>query len=128
MMRNRTPVYCALAGVLAPAATIRLAGHAVLVGLVASEAALVVLVAGPVALGCALLAAGWLLGVHGNDPLDRFRQRPTVRERIPGDAQARLSEKTLEEPASEAVVPPGLFYYGLLYCLVVPVVSLAVML
>jgi len=126
-MRDRTPVYAALAGVVAPAATIRLVGYAVGNGFLGREAGLTVLVAGPLALGVALVVAGWVLGVYGTDPLDRVRTRPTVRDRIPADAHEHLSEKTLDQPATEGAVPAGLFRYGLLYCLVVPAVSLVVM-
>lgn len=120
-------MYAAIAGVLAPAATIRLVGYAVRRGLVERDPALTVLVVGPFVLGGVLLAAGWVLGVHERDPLDRVRQRPTIRERVPPEARARLSEKTLDQPATEGVVPAGLFVYGLLYCLVVPLVSFVVM-
>jgi hypothetical protein len=126
-MGTRTPVYAALAGVVAPAATIRLVGEGVTRGVVGSETALTVLVAGPLAAGVALVVAGWVLGVYGSDPLDRVRTRPAVRERIPEDAQAHLTEETLDLPATEGTVPPGLFRYGLLYCAVVPLVSLVVM-
>jgi hypothetical protein len=126
-MRDRTAVYAALSGVVAPAATIRFVGHAHARGLVDRPTALVVLVAGPVACGLLLLGAGWVLGVHGRDPLDRVRERPTVRDRVPDDAERHLSEKTLDQPASEGMVPPGLFRHGLLYCLVVPVVALVVL-
>jgi len=126
-MRDRTPVYAALAGVVAPAATIRLVGVAVTRGLVSRSTGMLALVAGPLAFGVALLVAGWVLGVHGQDPLDRIRDRPTVRDRVPADAHEHLSEKTLDQPATEGAVPPGLFRYGLVYCLVVPLVSLVVM-
>jgi hypothetical protein len=126
-MGTRTPVYAALAGVVAPAATIRLVGGAVARGLVEPATALAALVVGPLAAAVALVAAAWVLGVYGSDPLDRIRTRPTVRERIPEDAQAHLTEETLALPATEGTVPPGLFRYGLLYCAVVPLVSLVLM-
>lgn len=126
-MRDRTAVYAALAGIVAPAATIRLVGYAVARGLLDRSTGLALLVAGPVALAVVLFVTGWVLGVHERDPLNRLRTRPTVRDRVPTDAQKHLSRKTLDQPATEGVVPPALFWHGLLYCLVVPVVSLVVM-
>ncbi|MFB6150425.1 MAG: hypothetical protein ABEJ40_01340 [Haloarculaceae archaeon] len=126
-MRNRTPVYAAVGTVLAPAATIRLAGFAVAAGAVSRSLALALLVAGPLALGGSLLATGWLLGVSGRDPLDGIRTRRTVRDQLPADAREHLSEKTLDRPATPGTVPRGLFVYGLCYAVVVPVVSLVVM-
>ena len=125
---DRRFIHAALAGVIAPAATIRLVALAVAHGFLSRRAAIALLVCGPLALALALLVAAWRLGCAGWDPLDRVRSRPTVRETLPGEYHDGLSAATLDQTATEGAVPTRLFLYGLLYAVVVPVATLAVML
>jgi len=125
---ERTFIYAALAGIIAPAATIRLVALAIAGGLLSELGGFILLVAGPPVLGVALLGATWRLGCTSDDPLDHLRTRRTVREDLPEAYHEALSESTLDQPAAEGVVPTRLFVFGLVYAAVVPVVTLAVML
>lgn len=125
---DRTFIYAALAGVIAPAATIRLVALAIAGGLVSRSGGLAVLVGVPPVLGAGLVLAAWRLGCTGDDPLDRIRTRRTVRDDLPEQYHDALSASTLDQPAAEGVVPTRLFVFGLVYAVVVPVVSLVVML
>ena len=125
---DRRFIHAALAGVIAPAATIRLVALAVAHGFLSRRAAIALLVCGPLALALALLVAAWRLGCAGLDPLDRVRSRPTARETLPEEYHDGLSAATLDQTATEGAVPTRLFLYGLLYAVVLPVATLAVML
>ncbi|MEF8851286.1 MAG: hypothetical protein V5A44_02030 [Haloarculaceae archaeon] len=125
---DRTFIYATLSVVIAPAATIRLVALAIGWGLLTPAGGLALLVAGPPALGLALVAVAWRHGCTGRDPLDRVRARRTVREDLPEEYHDALSGATLDQPAAEGVVPTRLFVFGLCYAVVVPVVSLVVML
>lgn len=125
---DRTFIYAALAGIIAPAATIRLVALAIAGGLLSRSGGFVLLVTGPPVLGVALVLATWRLGCTDADPLDRVRTRRTVREDLPEAYHEALSESTLNQPATAGVVPTRLFVFGLVYAVVVPVVTLVVML
>ena len=125
---DRRYIYATVAVVIAPAATIRLVALAIEWGLLAATQGLGLLVAAPLAGALALVAVAWRHGCTGRDPLDRFRTRQTIREELPEQYHDALSAATLDEPASEGVVPTSLFLFGLCYAVTVPVVSLAVML
>ena len=125
---DRTFIYAALAGIIAPAATIRLVALAIAGGFLSRSGGFVLLVAGPPVLGVVLVLATWRLGCTDDDPFDRVRTRRTVREDLPEAYHEGLSESTLNQPASEGVVPTRLFVFGLVYAVVVPLVTLAVML
>lgn len=125
---DRRFIHAALAGVIAPAATIRLVALAVAHSVLSRPVALALLVGAPLALALALLVAAWRLGCTGWDPLDRVRTRPTVRETLPEEYHDGLSAATLDQAATEGAVPTRLFLYGLLYAVVLPVATLAVML
>jgi hypothetical protein len=125
---DRTFIYAALAGVIAPAATIRLVALAIAAGFLSRSGGFVLLVAGPPVLGVGLVALTWRLGCTRRDPLDRVRTRRTVREDLPEAYHDALSEATLDQPAAEGMVPTRLFVFGLVYAVVVPVVTVVVML
>ena len=125
---DRRYIYATVAVVIAPAATIRLVALAVGWGLLTATQGLALLVAGPLAGAFALLAVSWRHGCTGRDPLDRLRTRRTVREELPEQYHDALSTATLDQPASEGVVPTTVFYFGLCYAVTVPAVSLALML
>jgi hypothetical protein len=125
---DRTFIYAALAGIIAPAATIRLVALAIAGGFLSRSDGFVLLVAGPPVLGVALVVVTWRLGCTGDDPLDHLRTRRTVREDLPDAYHDALSEATLDQPAAEGVVPTRLFVFGLAYAVVVPLVTLVVML
>lgn len=113
---------------IAPAATIRLVALAIEWGVLTATQGLGLLVTGPLAGALALVAVVWRHGCTGRDPLDRVRTRRTIGEELPEQYHDALSAATLEEPASEGVVPTSVFLFGLCYAATVPVVSLAVML
>lgn len=125
---DRTFIYATLAVVIAPAATIRLVALAIGWGLLTTTQGLALLVVGPLALGGALVVVAWRYGCAGRDPLNRVRTRRTVREDLPEESHEALSMATLDQPASDGVVPTRLFVFGLCYGGVVPVVSLVIVL
>lgn len=125
---DRRYIYATVAVVIAPAGTIRLVAVAVGWGLLTATQGLALLVVGPPVLGVVLVAVAWRHGCTGRDPLDRVRTRRTVGDVLPEESHDALSAATLDQPASEGVVPTPVFYFGLCYAATVPVVSLAVML
>ncbi|WP_436925858.1 hypothetical protein [Halosimplex amylolyticum] len=123
-MDDRAPIYAAAAGVVAPVATVRLVGVAIDSGFLHPIVALVVLFLVPV-LGIAwVVSAAWKLGLTGWDPLDRFRDRATVREDIPAQFHDAIDYETLDQPKHEGKIPTNLFLYGIAYFVGVPIFAL----
>ena len=125
---DRRYIYATVSVVIAPAATIRLVAVVIGWGLLTATQGLALLVVGPLFGALALVAVTWRHGCTGRDPLDRVRTRRTIGEVLPEEYHDALSTTTLDEPASEGVVPTPVFYFGLCYAVTVPVVSLALML
>lgn len=120
-MDDRAPIYAAVAGIVAPVATVRLIGFAMNSGFLHPIVGLVFLYLVPFTGVLWLVSAAWRLGLTGWDPLDRFRSRATVREDIPAQFHDAIDHETLDEPKEEGKVPTALFVYGLVYFVGVPV-------
>lgn len=127
-MDDKTPIYAAAAGVVAPVATVRLVGVAIGSGFLHPIVGLVVLFLVPV-MGIAwVVSAAWKLGLTGWDPLDRFRDRATVRDDIPDQFHDAMNHETLDQPKHEGKIPTTLFIYGIAYFVGVPIFGLVFML
>ncbi|MFC7141336.1 hypothetical protein ACFQMA_16045 [Halosimplex aquaticum] len=123
-MDDRAPIYAAAAGVVAPVATVRLVGVAINAGVLHPIVGLVVLFLVPVMGILWIVSAAWNLGLTGWDPLDRFRDRATVREDIPSQFHDAIDYETLDEPKHEGKIPTNLFLYGIAYFVGVPIFAL----
>jgi hypothetical protein len=123
-MDDRAPIYAAIAGVAAPVATVRLVGLAIDAGVLHPVVGLVALFLGPLIGGLWLVSVAWNLGLTGWDPLDRFRDRATVREDIPSQFRDAMDHGALDEPKEAGKVPTSLFVYGCVYLVGVPIFAL----
>ncbi|WP_415379067.1 hypothetical protein [Halosimplex sp. TS25] len=123
-MDDRAPIYAAAAGVVAPVATVRLVGVAINAGVLHPIVGLVVLFLVPVMGILWMVSAAWNLGLTGWDPLDRFRDRATVREDIPSQFHDAMDHEALDEPKHEGKIPTNLFLYGIAYFVGVPIFAI----
>lgn len=123
-MDDRAPLYAAVAGVVAPVATVRLVGMAIDADVLHPIVGLVGLFLVPVMGILWLVSTAWSLGLTGWDPLDRVRDRATVREDIPAQFHDAMDHEALDEPKSEGKIPTNLFVYGIVYCIGVPIFTL----
>ncbi|WP_123536590.1 hypothetical protein [Halosimplex salinum] len=123
-MDDRAPIYAAGAGILAPVVTVRLVGVAIDSGFLHPIVGLVCLFLVPVLGVVWIVSAGWKLGLTGWDPLDRFRDRATVREDIPPQFHDAIDYETLDEPRHEGKIPTNLFLYGICYFVGIPIFAL----